>query len=863
VNREESAGWLSRGVLWWLNGLIALGYKRPLEQEDLGSVFSADESRAVSDAFARHWAEEKTKAKSSIVRALRRTVGGCNVVMAIVAFFASAALGFLPPLMLQRLVAFLEGQTPWRPWAEVWVDVVGMLVVPIIASVLQAWHFTVMTRAGTQVRTALTAAIFNKAVVLASNGKYTTGDIVTRISVDATQGQRLVQFALMLLAAPFQVAVALWLIYNQVGVATFAGLGFMLGLTPLNGMVFGMLAAFRKRLLVQTDARVKMLNEVLTGIRVIKLYAWEGAFGRLVGAIREKELQLVRRSAIWVAIAFSLVLLATPILLPIIVFAAYTNIVGGQLDAARAFLVINLFGLVRFPLAFAPMGLVQYLQFQVSNKRIADFLLSDELPPPNTDVPADTPIVVEGAAFQWPKVDKKDDGGGGDGGGDGKGGRGARSRSRRGAPQPTPAAAASAPASPSPPIVEAPVLSGVNLRVTRGQLVAVVGRVGAGKSTLLSGILGQAPCVAGSVRTAPAMAYAPQQAWTLNATLRDNVVFGATPTTAGGEGYDRERYEAVLDACALRDDLKVLPSGDDTEIGERGINLSGGQRARVSLARATYSRHNVVLMDDPLSAVDAHVAAHIFNRAILGMLKTEGRTMVLVTNALQFLPQCDRVVVLSGGTVAADGTYDEVAATAVFQALTTEAPQPPPSPVASADDNPASPTAAAGTGAVAVAVAAPREGAASTAAAASAEEVEVRIVAGGESAAAVNGTPTATPRAVVTKPASATAVTAVATTPAPRRGGGSTSTPAAVGKPSARGGGKLVVEEERATGSVGWRTYASYFRAGGTALLVGVIVCQVSRAARRGVKTCAAWGCRHCPPPPLSPQSLAGSGPRC
>jgi ATP-binding cassette, subfamily C (CFTR/MRP), member 1 len=217
VNPEETANPASRVLLWWLNKLIALGYQRPLEQEDLGPVFSADESRAVSDAFHRHWAEEKGKAKPSVVRALRRTVGGCNILLAVVAFFISAALGFLPPLMLQRLVAYLEGQTPWRPWADVWVDVVGMLVIPIIASVLQAWHYTVMTRAGTQVRTALTAAIFTKAVVLASNGKYATGDIVTRISVDATQGQRLVQFALMLLAAPFQIGVALWLIYNQVG----------------------------------------------------------------------------------------------------------------------------------------------------------------------------------------------------------------------------------------------------------------------------------------------------------------------------------------------------------------------------------------------------------------------------------------------------------------------------------------------------------------------------------------------------------------------------------------------------------------------------------------------------------------------
>ncbi|GFR76865.1 multidrug resistance-associated protein 1 [Elysia marginata] len=202
------------------------------------------------------------------------------------------------------------------------------------------------------------------------------------------------------------------------------------------------------------------------------------------------------------------------------------------------------------------------------------------------------------------------------------------------------------------PSMKNPTLKDINLTIPEGSLTAVVGLVGAGKSSLLSAMLGEIERHNGTVTVQSRTAYVPQEAWILNASLRDNLVFGSE--------YDSKRYKKVIDACALKDDLKVLAAGDRTEIGEKGINLSGGQKQRVSLARAVYDQADIYLLDDPLSAVDAHVGKHIFNHVIghHGMLA--GKTRVLVTHGIHWLPLVDNVVVLRDGRVSEQGTYKEL-----------------------------------------------------------------------------------------------------------------------------------------------------------------------------------------------------------
>ena len=193
------------------------------------------------------------------------------------------------------------------------------------------------------------------------------------------------------------------------------------------------------------------------------------------------------------------------------------------------------------------------------------------------------------------------------------------------------------------------VLQDVHFAVKRGQLVGCCGAVGAGKTTLVSALLGEVTVRSGGVHLRGSLAYAGQQAWIQSATLRENILFGAE--------LDEPRYRAVLAAAGLEADLDTLPAGDLTAIGERGINLSGGQKQRVSLARAMYSGHDVLLLDDPLSAVDVHVGEHIFQHAICGDMS--GKTVLLVTHQLQYLAACDLVVFVSRGRVVV-GTHEQL-----------------------------------------------------------------------------------------------------------------------------------------------------------------------------------------------------------
>lgn len=190
------------------------------------------------------------------------------------------------------------------------------------------------------------------------------------------------------------------------------------------------------------------------------------------------------------------------------------------------------------------------------------------------------------------------------------------------------------------------------MKVEKNTLCAVVGTVGSGKSSVVQALLGEMDKISGKVNTLGSVAYVPQQAWIQNATVRDNILFG--------KPYDAKKYNRVVNACALKPDFAMLSGGDQTEIGEKGINLSGGQKQRISMARAVYSDADIYLLDDPLSAVDSHVGKHIFDKVIGPHGLLGNKTRVLVTHGITFLPQTDNIYVMKDGTFSENGTYEEL-----------------------------------------------------------------------------------------------------------------------------------------------------------------------------------------------------------
>ena len=552
--------------------------------------------------------------KPSISMSLVYSFGAWQIVLAIIFQILSSLLAFVPVLILNDLVVYFETfgsdhqhVTMFNPW----IEVVALGVVPFTVSLLQTRHNAIMAHLGIFVRTAVSTLLYRKALTVSAAGRAmtSTGQVVNMMSNDTMQLQRFLQFAGFTVIAPLQIIISLVLIYKQVGNATWVGIAYMFLLMPINTWVFAVVGKMRRKVLKHSDSRVKMMNEILTGIRIIKFYAWERPFGKEVERVRAKEVDALTKMSYVVAVGFSIILLSTPIVQPIFVFVTYVNIQDEPLTAATAFTTVALFNLMRFPFAFMPMGLLQFIQSMISLRRLERYLMLPELSPyvldecpPASSEGNDSPdsygksgsITIQNGSFGWIDPDgptiqpvqeaerskKKEK--------EERAKRRAAKRASRKSSNATvntetnissggsvdqslEAQSASSVSTEESGAEKIPIITlrNITTHIRPGSLVAVVGSVGSGKSSLLSAILGEMESIGNSKiyvpRTEPEkemngfVSYCTQSPWVINETLRGNILFGRP--------YDEERYEKILSVCALRDDIAVLPAGDATEIG--------------------------------------------------------------------------------------------------------------------------------------------------------------------------------------------------------------------------------------------------------------------------------------------------------
>jgi ATP-binding cassette subfamily C (CFTR/MRP) protein 1 len=359
----------------------------------------------------------------------------------------------------------------------------------------------------------------------------------------------------------------------------------------------------------QKDIRVNLVNEVLNGIKVLKLYAWETSFMKKLLEIRKIEVTFLKKYQYLEATQF-MIFNSAPFLVAIASFASYVLLdpINNVLDAQTAFVSLTLFRTLREPLFLLPFGVNNIIQGGVSLKRINQFINAPEIDPKTIshEKTSTDPISMKHASFTWNLQDDKEQ------------------------------------------------LRNINFRIKDGAFVAVVGQVGAGKSSLLCSILGEMTKTNGQANVRGSVAYVSQHAWIRHMTFKRNILFG--------KKFKRDLYEKVLDGCALHDDLAMLTDGEETEIGEKGINLSGGQKQRINLARAVYSNCDIYLLDDPLSAVDSHVGKHIFDKVIGPKGILSKKTRVLVTHGVSFLPLADLILVMDNGNITEMGSYQELIA---------------------------------------------------------------------------------------------------------------------------------------------------------------------------------------------------------
>uniref|UniRef100_A0A3P9AIK8 ATP-binding cassette, sub-family C (CFTR/MRP), member 3 n=1 Tax=Esox lucius TaxID=8010 RepID=A0A3P9AIK8_ESOLU len=608
---QTTAGFLSTVTFWWFTRMAIKGYKNPLEAKDLWSLNKRDSSEQVVPKLLREWEVEQAKAHSAEDQSTQALyskplpagegnhVGGesspeevevllskkkgpkkasflRSLIKAFGPYFLIGSgfkllqdlITFVNPQLLSLLILFTKQKEAPTWWGYALAFL--MFFTAFLQTLILHQHFQYCFVTGMRLRTAIIGAIYRKSLVITNAAKRTStvGEIVNLMSVDAQRFMDLTTFLNMLWSAPLQIMLALYFLWQNLGPSVLAGVAVMILLIPFNAAIVEQMQ--------YKDARIKLMNEILNGIKVLKLYAWENSFKNKVLEIRQKELNVLRKTAYLGALS-TMAWTSAPFLVALTTFAVYVTVDKNNiLDAEKAFVSLSLFNILRFPLNMLPQVISSIVQ--------VDLELVDRT---NT---------ATGKHAEGP-------------------------------------------------------VPNINM-VKLGSLLAVVGHVGCGKSSLISALLGEMEKQEGDISIRGSVAYVPQQAWIQNAILRDNILFG--------KAYNEPKYRSCLEACALTPDLEVLPGGDMTEIGEKGINLSGGQRQRVSLARALYNEADVYLLDDPLSAVDAHVAKHIFDQVIgpEGVLK--GKTRILVTHGISFLPQVDNIVVMVEGRVSEMGSYQEL-----------------------------------------------------------------------------------------------------------------------------------------------------------------------------------------------------------
>jgi len=581
--------------------------------------------------------QKTSKASHLLVWSLSQCFG-CEYYSIGILKLVADMLGFAGPLLLNLLVTYIEDSS--EPVSHGYWYAAGLFASTFLTAILNA-HFSYMVSiVGLKVRAALICTVYQKALSVStvSLSRFSSGEVVNFMSTDTDRVINFTNSFHQFWSLPFQVAVSLYLLYRQLGLSFLAGLVFAILLIPVNRWIAIKIGSLSTTMMEHKDARVKLISEMLSGMRVLKLQAWEGVFNTKVDNIREKELTSLRGRKYLDALCVYF-WATTPVLISILTFTTYA-LLGHRLTAAKVFTSLALFNMLISPLNAFPWVINGLMEAWVSIKRLGRFLSL-----PDTDwqqyytqessLKSNNVIEVQRADFSWGERRHEEGGNGPPEEGEARPAEGSQSQEQSSYNQ-------------IDDIAFRTCLSNLTFCVPRGSLVGVVGRVGAGKTSLLSALLGEMQRCEGALSVsgvAEGFGYVAQESWIQHGTVRENILFGRS--------LDQDFYQQVIHACALTHDLQVLAGGDQTEIGENGITLSGGQRTRIALARAVYQRKPVYLLDDPLAAVDAHVARHLFTHCIQGVLG--GCTRILATHHVQYLRDADLVIRLEDGQVCVMG----------------------------------------------------------------------------------------------------------------------------------------------------------------------------------------------------------------
>jgi ABC-type multidrug transport system fused ATPase/permease subunit len=547
----------------WMTPLMKYGYKHFLTQDELWNLRQKDTTRETWQEFDKAWGHELEKKRPNLWIAMIKAYGRPYLHGAIFKS-CSDVLQFAQPQLLRLLIAWVDSRKRPDPQPIIRGAAIALAMFSVSVSQTVCLHqyFQRAFESGMRIKSGLTASIYSKAMKLSNQGRATksTGDIVNYMAVDVQRLQDLTQFGLQLWSSPFQIALAFASLYQLVGLSFLAGIGIMVLMIPINSVIARFMKSLQIKQMGNKDQRTRLMTEILNNMRSIKLYAWTTAFMNKLSYVRnDLELSTLRKIGATQAFA-NFAWSTTPFLVSCSTFAMFVLTQKRPLTTEIVFPALTLFNLLTFPLTMLPLLITQIIEASVAVGRVTSYLTADELQQdaivqePTVEEVGEESVRIRDATFTWNRTEGRT------------------------------------------------TLEDINFTAHKGELSCIVGRVGAGKSSLLQAMLGDLFKMKGEVIIRGSCAYVAQSPWVMNASVRDNITFG--------HRYDHYFYEKTIRACALLDDFATLPDGDQTEVGERGISLSGGQKARLTLARAVYARADIVSRTVTRVSVDLCIYAN-------------------------------------------------------------------------------------------------------------------------------------------------------------------------------------------------------------------------------------------------------------
>ncbi|KAH8272109.1 hypothetical protein KR026_008581 [Drosophila bipectinata] len=657
-NPYTKANIFSQWSFWWMRDLFKRGLQGPLTDEELYQHRKTLDSERVTNKFAELWDDELKRSNPSVVRMILRAYGKIFVPLGLAFSICETICKSLMPLFLGGLVGyFATNQTEISEQAA-YLYALGIVICMLVPVITFHPFIFYIFQVGTKLRLALSGLIYRKCLQVSksSSNDGLRGRAINILSNDLGRFDVALCFLHDTWKGPLESILIGYLMYREIGISSVIGVSFMLSFIPLQAWAAKKAAYYRQMTAERTDLRVKLMNEIIQGIQVIKMYAWEKSFARVIAEVRLKEVKAIKGTA-YIHAGLG----CTSMISPLSVFLALCSYVylGDPLTAKKVYTVSSYFNMLNDSMVhFWPLSITFIAEALVSAKRCKEFLLDGDK--------AEVPINLEAnqqTGKNKRKITKQDKQKNVELNGSLlSNGQVQHNRLRDYDPDAERKCVVLKNVSASWDTSDGHAncaIENFSTEIPDQTLTAVVGPVGAGKSSFLNVLLGEVGIDKGEAMVHGTISYASQEPWVFEGTIRDNIVFV--------EDYNERRYKKVVKACGLERDLELLPRGDLTVVGERGVSLSGGQKARVSLARAVYRKADIYLLDDPLSAVDTHVGKHIFDRCIRDFLSKKIR--ILVTHQVQYLFDVEHLLLMGSGKVVAQGSYQQLQSSRQFQFL--------------------------------------------------------------------------------------------------------------------------------------------------------------------------------------------------